>query len=315
MKRRQMLVVLSILLLSQLGLTAAFLLSTKLQLGRDQPALLLFDKKKVTRVFIEDRLQDGKSDSSRKLSLLLTEKADWIMPDLYNFPASSELVHKTLDTLADLRTGNPLGQTSEACERYKVNGNNFRLAIILFAGDNKVGTIFIGKQLTAGTAAVRSNDEQSVYTAELPSSQMSANPSYWIDRRAVSTKLKKIASIEMRNFRLDNLDGKWNLVEGQRQDLLSMQVVQGLVYPAANCKIISVLGNHPDPDFDLEHCFLSCKIRLKDQSERTYKISRAKSTGSYVVSFSDLPWFCLADKRSVDKLRACTPESLRPKGH
>jgi hypothetical protein len=308
-RKRRLAMVLSTLLIVQL----VFFISTlKIWQRSDQYPLLVFDRKKVTKIVIAQREDDERNGNSIKsLILLMTPKSDWLLPDLYDFPASSELVHETLDALDGLRKGYPIGTTDDALERYKVSGQNFRCAISLFEGDTKIGTIFIGTALTIETAAVRSANDHCVYAAEVPSSRITANADYWIDRRATSVKVKKIASIDMGSFRLDNFDEKWNLVEGERKDLLSLQAVESIIYPVANCKIVSVLGKNPDPDFNLQHPTLSFKITLKDKSERSYTVSKARGSGLYVLKISSFPWFCLADQHSIEKIIACTPETLR----
>jgi hypothetical protein len=50
---------------------------------------------------------------------------------------------------------------------------------------------------------------------------------------------------------------------------------------------------------------------LKDGLKRIYKVSKAKKSGYYILNISGFPWICVADKRTIDKIIAWNPESLR----
>lgn len=306
----QLVLGLSALLTGQLILTSAIFMSKHPQNNKQAP-LLSFDPKKVSNIIIEENSKGGKDRELKRLDLVMTDKADWRITSLEDFPASSDLIHQTLDSIVEIKKGAPVGTTTDAQERNRVSSANFFRAISLFAGDALLGQIYIGNTLADKTTTFRSADDSSVYADTLSASRFTTNPNYWIDTRAASVKLKKIESIDMGYFRLDNLDESWNLVEGDRADLLNSEAVLGLVYPVANCKIIYVLGTQAEPDYDLDHPFLTFKVTLKDGLKRIYKVSKAKKSGYYILNISGFPWICVADKRTIDKIIAWNPESLR----
>lgn len=306
----QLVIALSVLLIGQLLLTCTVFMAKHPDSGSQSP-LLAFNPKKVTKIVIQERPENGSDKDLKRLELEMTPKADWKICGFYDFPASSDMIHQTLDTIAEIKKEQPLGITGDAQDRYQVSAKNFLHAATFFEGTKIVGTIYTGKLLRDNKTAIKSADDSSVYTSIFSNSRLTAAPNYWIDTRAASVKLKKIDSIDMGYFRLDNFDESWNLVEGPRTELLNKDAVQGLVYPIANCKITCVLGTTPDPDFDLEHPFLSFKVRLKDELERSYRISKAKKSGLYILSISGFPWICVANKRNVEKIVSWTPERLR----
>jgi hypothetical protein len=303
---------LSALLAGQLILTGAVFMSKDLNNHKDVP-LCSFDPKKVSKIIIEDGSANeaGHSKNFKRLDLVMTAKADWKIPALSDFPASSDMIHQTLDLLFEAKKGPPIGTTRDAQERSRVSPTDFLRCITLFDGDKVLGKIYVGNTLADKKTTFRNADDSSVYSETVSSERFPTNPNYWIDSRAASVKLKKIESIDMGYFRLDNLDESWNLVEGTKTVLLNTEAVLGLVYPIANCKIVYVLGPQIDKGIDLVHPFLSFRVKLKDRLERLYKIYKANSSGNYIVSISGFPWICVADKRTVEKIVAWNPDSLR----
>jgi hypothetical protein len=312
----QLVLALTGLLAGQLILTGAVFMS-KFPMNNSETPVLSFDPKTVSKIVIEEGSANGdeNNQSHKRLDLIMTARADWKIPCLADFPASSDMIHQTLDSLLEVKKGLPIGTTNDAQERNRVSPKNFFRAVTLFNGDKMLGKIYIGNTLADKKTTFRNANDSSVYTDTLSPSRFSANPNYWIDSRAASIKLKKIESIDMGYFRLDNLDESWNLVEGTKTELLNTESVLGLVYPVANCKIVYVLDPKIDSEIDLAQPVISFKVRLKDRLVRLYKISKAKKSENYIVSISGFPWICVVDKRTVEKIVAWNPASLRRQQH
>ncbi len=298
---------------AQVALFALLLFNENLSASENEPRQILsFDTKKVTKILIEQRVDGQSPEKGReKLVLEMNAKSDWLLPDYWNFPADSDRVHKMLDQLHGLKGDYLLGTTDDASERHKVGVDNFNRAITLFQGEKQVGQFFLGENLSADSVACRVNKDAATFSVELPLSHFPSDAKDWIDRRATTIKLKAVAAIDLGAYKLVNYEEKWNLVEGNRTDLLNADAVKGVIYPAANCRITSVLGFKPSPDYDLAHPVLTYKILLKDKTERTYKVSKSKKSGEYIGSIANFPWFCVLDQRTIDKLRTTTAEDLR----
>jgi len=269
---RVLMLSLAVLLAAQLGL--ALLLS--LDQGRFETSpegpLLEFDPARVERLRIER--------SGAEALIIERAEAGWILPAHAGFPAAEAKVAALLERLADLRRRLPVATSNEALTRFKVADADFEGRLVLSAGDQSLGTLYLGDSAGYRRQYVRAAGDSAVFEVALGPGDAPADPDDWIDRDWLRLDGQDIAGIAFPDFELEREDGAWRLAKTAADEALEQDEAKRLVRQLANLSFAGVLGTEAKPEYGLDEPLLEWRIELASGEARSYQLSPLAEPGT-----------------------------------
>jgi len=263
---------LAVLLAAQLGL--ALLLS--LDQGRFETSpegpLLEFDPARVERLRIER--------SGAEALTIERAEAGWILPAHAGFPAAEAKVAALLERLADLRRRLPVATSNEALTRFKVADADFEGRLVLSAGEQSLGTLYLGDSAGYRRQYVRAAGDSAVFEVALGPGDAPADPDDWIDRDWLRLDDQDIAGIAFPDFELEREDGAWRLAKTAADEALEQDEAKRLVRQLANLSFAGVLGTEAEPEYGRDEPLLEWRIELASGEARRYQLSPLAEPGT-----------------------------------
>lgn len=253
------------LLAVQLGL--ALLLS--LGQGGFEPnpggPLLEFDPARVEHLRIERTGSEA----------LIIEQRDgrWILPAHAGFPAAAAKVEALLERLADLPRRLPVATSSEALTRFKVAETDFEGRLVLMAGDQELGTLYLGDSAGYRRQYVRAAGDSAVFEVALGPGDAPADPDDWFDRGWLRLDAQDIVSIALPDIEFEREGEVWRLAEAAADEALEQDEAKRLARQLANLSFAGVLGTEAKPEYGLDDPILEWRIELASGEARTYQLS------------------------------------------
>lgn len=276
---KQLIPVLSGLLVLQLLIAAGFNLgdSGSNPVTDDQP-LAVIDPGAVDSI----RIEDGKD------SVELARLDDHWQVSSLDFPADSERVSKLLNDLSSLEKGWPVATTEEAAERFKVTEDSFERRIVLSQGDKALAELYIGTSPGFRQVHARLAGNDDIHSVEFNSYDANTGTGDWIDRAILQRDLADITRAELPTATLFRQDDAF-VVEGLNEaQETNAEEAESLLKKVAELKIQSVLGKSLDnPGKAVD----TIKLKLKDEQEVSYEISKPEDEHYYVLKSSDQPFY------------------------
>ena len=256
--------------------------------------LLTFDKNTVDSLKIED--------GSNSLTLK-KQDGKWRLPESSNFPTSSDTVEQLLDKLAALEKGWPVATSSSAAQRFKLDDKAFERKLTLLSKGNPVAELYVGTSPGFRKVHVRSADEDTVYAAEFNTWEANAKTEDWIDKDVLRLKENEISRVDMPDFTLQRNDDKWQLVGLGNKEETNTEEVHGLMNKLSNLRIQSLLGTEDKPEYGQNEPELEFKLARQNGEELSYRISKPKEGGYYVLTRSDLDQYFKVAELTVKPIK------------
>lgn len=285
---KKWIVVLSVVLTAQLCLAVAVDMSGK-SYGAFQPTekLLAFAPKQVDSLRIE---------SAKKQVVLSRQDGKWRLPDSDDFPANQSAVNGLLDKLAALRKGWPVATTRSAAGHFKVADGDFERKLTLMSGGKDLATLYVGTSPGFRKVHVRPQGEDDVYAVAFNTWEANAKPDDWIDKEILKLDEKTVKQVEMPGIDLRREGDALKLAGLDNKETTNETEAKSLLAKLTGLRIESLLGTEDKPDYQQDKPALEIKLTQDDGNTLTYRFSKPKVGGYYVLKRSDLaPYFKVAE--------------------
>ena len=253
----------------------------------DRP-LLAFDPQSVEVLRI-----DGKTDTGQAAIALTRSGQDWVLKDLGDFPADGTKIEALLNKLADLKRPLPVATSAESLKRHKVADDEYERRVVLESGGKPVVALLLGDSPGFRRQLARPAGESAVYDLDLALHDVGNRPDDWLAKDRLQIDQQSVEGIAAKDWELIKSKEGWRFAEsGAPTDKApDPAAVVNLLGRLGNLSYRGVLGVEDKPDYNQSNPVMELKLKLKDGSNRSYRISKPKEGQDYVLKPSDRPWY------------------------
>lgn len=276
------------LLIGQLALAVALHRSDdRFAAFEPRDKLLAFDQKAV----------DGLRIEAGTTSLVLRKRdGQWRLPDKGDFPADQGAVEGLLGRLASLEKGLAVATSIGAAKRFKVDEGAFERKLTVLANDQPQAVLFLGSSPGFRKVHARPHNEEAVYSVTFDTWETSPKADDWVNKAVLKLDEAEVMGIELPGLVLTR-DGETLRVAGlnEGEETLTSEA-RALVSKVADLRIAAVLSGDAISPVDQEAHTFELKLTLKGGEVLSYRFSKPKEGGYYLLKRSDLaPSFKLAE--------------------
>lgn len=288
----------------------------------NQTPILAFDRDLVDRVLIEG--------TDQTQTTLARREGTWSLPDLENFPADATRVAQLLARLAELQGGLPVATSAAAQPRFRVGDADFERRVTLFAGEEKLATLYLGSSPGMGQIHARADGSDRIAVVELAAFDIPVPADDWIDRMLVQIPSAEIQAIASGDLRLERIPAPeadaatdaakatdqppaphWQATGLAAGEQLDQEAADALAAKFAELSIGAVLGSTLKPEFGLDAPALSIAVTRRDGDTRTLTIGKNSDGENYTLKASNRPeYFRLPSYTAEQLLQAAAREVL-----
>jgi hypothetical protein len=203
--------------------------------------LLSFEKATVDALVITDAEQTLRLEK---------DGDDWRLPELHQLPVVENKATELLEKLQSVNVRWPVATTSTSHERFEVAEEKFQRRIQLFAGEEKVGEVFLGTSPGFRKVHVRRTHENEIYTVDLNTYDIPVAQSDWLDKSLLG--ISDLQQIKGPDYELKKSDNQWAFANPASQDhdeevlKVDNQKAQELANALSNLRIVDVADKMPD---------------------------------------------------------------------
>ena len=253
--------------------------------GRAEP-LLTFEKSKV------DRLTVKRGEDQTEL---VKSEGNWTLPGFHNLPVEKAKLDELLTDLGELKATELVATTESSHQRLEVAPDKAVAEVHLYAGDEELAHLWVGKSPSFGKQYVRLDGKNDVFAVRWSGSALQARGSAWFDRGLLASgKLKEIKFPDM-ILTLEN--GIWK----SDQLKLDQKRVKELVSLLENLQVFDVSDEDIEPDFTLS-------ATTENGEQRTYHFSQ--KGGEHTVLREDHGVRFKLPQSIAEKLRGVDVQTL-----
>lgn len=249
-----------------------------------------FDAEKLVSLNIAD------SDGNR----VVLEKSSegWVLPEAGDYPVSGETVSSLLEKIGKLKTDRQVTRTESSHKRLKVAEDEFvRLVELNFAG-GETHTLYIGSSPQSGATHVRADDDPVTYlAADLPSYEVSASATRWIDTQYYTIPQTATVSLTLENengeFEFERSgDDTW-IMQGLTQgEELNAPVLNALLGQVTSLRLVEPIGKEEEEWFELDQA--QAVVTLETEDDKVYSLrlgTKSEDDNNYVAKWSESPYY------------------------
>lgn len=221
--------------------------------------------------------------------LLAKTESGWTLPALGDLPASVPKVTELLTKLDGLRKGLPVATSAQALKRFKVAEDDFERKLTLEAGDNTLGTLYLGDSAGFRRLFVRANGDGSIYEAEIGLFDVSNKPEDWSDRTLLHLDAQEIKELSVGHLVLEQTEDGWrlaDLAEGEEPDA---QAIEDWVRRLTNIDFLGIAAGDDSPAIVQEPPPVEIVSALKSGDRIEYRISKLDEGDDYLLEASNRP--------------------------
>jgi len=233
---------------------------------------------------------------------LLKKDGGWIMPGYFDAPADAARVNGLIDRLAALKRGLPIATTASALQRFRVADADFERRVVLSRDGKQLGTLYFGESAGLRQTDARPAGERAVYTVDLPTYELPAEPSGWLNGDLLRRQADQLVELDVGGDGHDSIDltrkkapnqpaAAWTapaLGAGQQIDSAH---VEALARDVAQIHVDGVLGTSAQPDWQQDHPALTLKLQDAASHSIDWTLSKPKNGDFYVLKSSLHPWY------------------------
>ena len=258
---KRTLVILTVVLLVQLGLGVAFFVAGQQPAtAKGGAALLTFSPDQVDELIVVG--PQGEQVALKKTA------AGWILPEHFSAAADSAKVEALLQELCGLKRPWPVAQTAASDKRFKVSAEDFDRKLVFSAGGKQLTELLIGSSPGFRKVHARLASEEQVYDIPFSAYQAGLKVGEWLNRDVLQLPKNKISGLELADLKLVRKDGAWQLDPAPENGKTDPQQAAQLVDLLANLKIKDVAGQ-ADPNRH-DQAALQLSLQLDGGQDRHY---------------------------------------------
>ena len=258
---KRTLVILTVVLLVQLGLGVAFFVAGQQPTTvKGEVTLLTFSPDQVDELAVVG--PQGEQVTLKKTT------AGWVLPEHFSAAADSAKVEALLQELCGLKRPWPVAQTAASDKRFKVSAEDFDRKLVFSADGKQLAELLIGSSPGFRKVHARLASEEQVYDIPFSAYQAGLKASEWLNRDVLQLPKENISGLELPGLKLTRKDGTWQLDPPLEKGKIDPQQVDQLVDLLANLKITDVAGK-ADPS-RLDQATLQLSLQLDGGKDRHY---------------------------------------------
>lgn len=300
---RRLAMILSGLLALQVAGAVALSLSGP-DYGAFEPSepLVAFDPEAVKEVTIE--AEGGEA------VVLQRQDENWMLPDLYGFPADGGKAAGLVKNLAALKRGLPVATSAAAAERFKVAEDAYERRIVLSGDDGRLGEILIGTSPTYRYVHARASGDEAVYSVQFATYEAGTKPTEWMDRDLLHVPEDEIERIVLPTVTLVRQEdgfGIEELAEGEAED---EEAISSLIEKVARITFASVEGKGDEALARVGEPELRVEVERKDGPTVVYRLSKMTDGDDYLLATSTEDYLFRVADYTVKPLLEASREKL-----
>lgn len=294
--------ILSILLVVQVALTFALDYADKSKKNDTGKKILTADLAQVDQIVL--------AEEKRKVTIRKVGQK-WTLPDVYNFPASTESVSRLLDQLKSLNGNWPVASSDDAAPRFRVSDNEYKERIDLKTGDKNVATVLIGSSAGHNKLHLRVDKAKEIFAVDLPEREVSTESGDWIDRGAVELESDDINCVELPQLKLTRKNQKdFELSYGGKVASIDAGAASEVLESVGGVNISDVLGTSNKPEYGLDAPVLTFTVEVKNGKKLVYKFGKLAGTNFLVLAKPEGQFYLKIDSWFVERLRNLSADAL-----
>jgi hypothetical protein len=254
---------------------------------------------------------------------LVKEGANWLLPDLGQFPADSNRVNTMLEKITSSKTGPPIATTAGAKARFEVDDETFERRITLAENDKPLATLYVGSSPGLRRSYVRTGGNDGIFALELAAYDVPVQLADWEDKTVLHLAKNDITALEVAGLRIEQAaqpasasPGKqttWEAkgLEAGRQLQLKSDAVDKVIQLLTDLSFEKVLGRDPSQEYGLERPLLTITLTRKPGDTLTYLLGKNPKNNDYTLKVSNRPeYFRLPSYRATALLEAADRKQL-----
>ena len=233
---------------------------------------------------------------------LAKSNSGWALPGYFDAPADAAKISSLVEQLTRLKRGLPVATSAGALRRFKVDDQAFERRLVFSQGGKVIASLYIGDSSGVRRSNARTADDHAVYSVDLGSYELPAQPDAWLDQNLLKRNADKLTSIdveygprdhiELQRTKASDAQGfRWSDPTLQAGKALNVTRADALLRDVTQLRVQRVLGTEPDPDWQQDHPAL--RLAIKDDQPRSalWTLSKPGTGDFYVLKSSDHPWF------------------------
>jgi len=253
-------------------------------------------------------LDDGKD-------VLRLERSDgrWILPNTFDFPASTTKVDEFLQTLTTLHAGFPVGNTLEAAKRFKVVDSAFERKVTFSNDDGTLATLYLGTSPGFKKVHARRGEQEETYAIPFSLYLAATKPAQWEDQQFLHLDPATIERIGMPSFTLQRSDGAFTLSDLGPTEQIAEAPINDLLDRITRLDFQEVIGKGDLPKEQMGDEKFYYTIELKSGEKVHYSFSKPKGTSDYVLTVSSTEYRFKVPSYTVEAIQKVTRDDLLSK--
>ncbi|HUX74804.1 MAG TPA: DUF4340 domain-containing protein [Steroidobacteraceae bacterium] len=273
------------------------------------------------RIVIDGQSASGAAPASAHVELLKRNGA-WVVHSAYDMPVAAAKIDHLMARLTSLRHGLAIAETANAQKRFKVSSGGFERRITLSRGGKTLAQVYFGESAGLRKSDARVGGERAIYAVGLPSYQLPTDASDWFDDELLQVPADLLAEIDVGGAQRPNVTltrvlaagkapGPWSAAPLARGKQVDTAQVEALARAIGELRVDKVLGEQPDPDWQLADPLLLLTVKSSDGKAATWTLAKPKSGDFDVLKSSAHPWyFSLGAAQAKPFLDAAAPGGL-----
>ncbi|WP_020676855.1 DUF4340 domain-containing protein [Geopsychrobacter electrodiphilus] len=298
---RTKLILLSLLLLAQIGLAFA--------LGINSDHLKAFDATERLLALGNDTPDQLTIEGPEKQQLVLKKQdGHWTLPAHFGALADGAKIDGLLKSLTDLRRPWPVAENDSADKRFKVADDSFERRLTLRHGDKELGSLLLGSSPGFRKVHARVAGEKNVYDIPFSTYQVSLKAADWVDKGQLHLSDGQITGLTLADCQLVKKGKQLEVADLKDGEQTNAAKVTELLNKLANLTILDVAGK---PEQSLAGpVVLNVALSLADGRQRSYQFIKGADGKDLQLQVSDQPWLFKVSPGLKDDLAAYTRATL-----
>lgn len=254
------------------------------------PLLTDFNAEEVVSLTIQDA--EGNQVTLAK------DAEGWVLPEAGDYPADGERISSLLEKIADLQTNRQVTQTESSHKRLKVAEGDFLSLVELELAGGQTHKLYVGTSPRTSATHIRADGRPETYlTADLPSYEVNARSSAWIDTLYYTVPQTPTLALSLKNengdFEFERDEGDRWVMKGLGEDEeFKESTFSSLLSQATSLRMVEPIGQEEEDWFGLDQP--QAVVTLKSEEGKVYTLligAKDEEKNSYVAKWSESPYY------------------------